>query len=149
MQGQHTILVVEDDPDDQMLITEAFTECKIEDKLYFVADGAEAIDFLKQREKYSAENAPVPDLIVLDLNLPKKDGRETLAEIKADKELHSIPVVVLTTSKAEEDIFKTYDLGVSGYIVKPMSFGRLKNIVEVLNKYWFSTVMLPVHKSVV
>ena len=132
------ILLVEDNPGDVRLTVEAFREGKIDNKLNVVGDGEEAMAFLRHEGKYVQSSRP--DLILLDLNLPRKDGREMLAEIKADKDLKRIPVVVLTTSKAEEDIFRTYDLGANSFIVKPVSFEGLVEVMEALRRYWFEIV---------
>ncbi len=139
-----TILMAEDDPDDRLLSKDALAEAHLSNELYFVEDGEELMDFLCFRGKYSGSNKPpVPGLILLDLNMPKKDGREALQEIKSDANLRRIPVVVLTTSKAEEDIVRSYDLGVSGYVTKPVKFEELINIMRILGQYWFEIVELP------
>ena len=139
-----TILMAEDDPDDQLLTEEAFSEALLANDLRFVEDGEELMDYLYRRGKYAdVSNSPHPGLILLDLNMPRKDGREALEEIKADPNLRRIPIVVLTTSKAEEDILRTYDLGVSGFITKPVEFESLVEVVKVLGKYWFEIVELP------
>jgi CheY-like chemotaxis protein len=138
------ILIAEDDEEDRMLTREAFAESKLIKKLHFVHDGEELMDYLNHRNKYEdQERFPSPGLILLDLNMPRKDGREALREIKANPELKRIPIVVLTTSEAEEDIMKTYDLGVSSYITKPVTFQGLVEITEALGKYWFQIVQLP------
>ena len=111
--------------------------------LRFVNDGEDLMDYLARRGAYAGANAPRPGLILLDLNMPRKDGREALAEIKADPELRKIPIVVLTTSRAEEDIFRTYDLGVSSFITKPVTFEGLVDAMKVLAEYWFEIVQLP------
>lgn len=139
-----TILLADDDPDDRMLTRDAFEESRIRNTLETVADGEELMNYLLHRGEYSGENAkPHPSLILLDLNMPRKDGREALKEIKASPELRNIPVVVLTTSKAEEDIFRTYDLGVNSFIIKPVTFDGLVDVVKTLGKYWFEIVELP------
>ena len=139
-----TILMAEDDPDDRLLTEEAFSEALLANDLRFVEDGEELMDYLYRRGKYAdASNSPHPGLILLDLNMPRKDGREALEEIKANPNLRRIPIVVLTTSKAEEDILRTYDLGVSGFITKPVQFESLVEVVKVLGKYWFEIVELP------
>ena len=138
-----TILTAEDDPDDCLLVSEAFQENGHESRLYFVEVGISLMQFLRRQGSFSEPNdAPRPDLILLDLNMPRKDGRESLAEIKADPDLRSIPVVVLTTSSAEEDILRTYDLGCAGYITKPGSFQGMLEMVKGLNQYWFEVVEL-------
>ncbi len=138
-----TILSAEDDPDDCLLVEDAFRESGQESHLTFVQDGHALLDYLHREGDFATpEEAPRPDLILLDLNMPGKDGRESLAEIKADPDLRSIPVVVLTTSTAEEDILRTYDLGCAGYITKPASYQDMLDMVKVLNQYWFEIVEL-------
>ena len=137
------ILMAEDDPDDRLLTKDALAEAHLANTLIFVEDGEELMDYLYRKGGYNEENAPRPGLILLDLNMPRKDGREALEEIKADPDLRSIPVVVLTTSKAEEDILRSYDLGVSGYITKPVQFERLILVMQALGRYWFEIVELP------
>jgi len=139
-----TILVADDDPDDRMMIEDAFEESRLLNDLKFVEDGEELMDYLKHRGKFTSQDiAPRPGLILLDLNMPKKDGREALDEIKKDPELRQIPIVVLTTSKSEEDIFRTYDLGVNSFIIKPVSFESLVDVIKTLGLYWFEIVKLP------
>ena len=141
------ILMADDDPDDCLMIKEALEESPLACDLYYVEDGEELMDYLYHRGKYSVpETSPAPGLILLDLNMPKKDGREALKEIKADQGLKRIPIVVLTTSKAEEDIQRTYNLGVNSFISKPVSFESLVEIMKTLTKYWFEIVELP-HKT--
>ena len=135
------ILLVDDNPGDIRLTQEALKESKILNNLSVVEDGAEAIDFLKKIGKY--ENVSTPDLILLDLNLPKKNGREVLAEIKEDKILKQIPVVILTISTAEEDILKSYKLHANCYITKPVDMNQFIKIVRSIENYWFSIVKLP------
>jgi CheY-like chemotaxis protein len=138
------ILLAEDDPDDQYLISEACDESGVAMQLFIVQDGEELLDYLQQRGKYTDPNQwPRPNLILLDLNMPRMDGREALAEIKAQPELRRIPVVVLTTSQAEEDILRSYDLGVSGFITKPVKFSGLLEVMKKLSNYWLNTVELP------
>ncbi|MFC1853859.1 response regulator [candidate division CSSED10-310 bacterium] len=145
-QNPITILMAEDDPDDRMLTKEALAENRLANELYFVEDGEELMDFLYHRGVYvNPETSPRPGLILLDLNMPKKDGREALEEIKADPELRQIPIVVLTTSKAEEDIFRSYDLGASSFITKPVTFEALVDIMK--GKYWLQIVQLPLDKD--
>lgn len=140
------ILMADDDADDRLLAERALREYRLNNDIRFVEDGEELMDYLYRRGKYSAPgSAPVPGLILLDLNMPRKDGREALAEIKRDPVLHSIPVVVLTTSKAEEDIVRAYDLGVNSYITKPVSFQGLVDVMKTLSIYWFEIVKLPNH----
>jgi CheY-like chemotaxis protein len=143
-----TILVVDDDDDDRLLAGEAFVEARLVNDLRFVSDGEELMDYLYRRGAYSDPcHSPRPGLILLDLNMPKKSGYEALEEIKADPNLRRIPIVVLTTSKAKEDILRTYDLGVSGFITKPLEFEPLVDILRTLCKYWFKTVELPANGS--
>ena len=139
-----TILMADDDEDDRMFAQDALEEARLANHIDFVEDGEELMDYLRHRGKYDNGNGPTrPGLILLDLNMPRKDGREALKEIKADPKLRQIPVVVLTTSKAQEDIFRTYDLGVSSFITKPVSFEGLVDIMKTLSKYWFEIVTLP------
>ena len=139
-----TILMAEDDADDRLMTKEAFEESRLNNDLRFVCDGVELMDYLYRRGQYSdPANSPRPGLILLDLNMPKKDGREALRDIKSDPQLKNIRVVVLTTSKAEEDIFRTYDLGAASYITKPVTFAGLADIVKTMGKYWLEIVELP------
>ena len=139
-----TILVADDDPDDRMLTRDAFEESRLRNVLEMVEDGEELMDYLNHRGKYSGDGAkPHPSLILLDLNMPRKDGREALKEIKTNPNLRNIPVVVLTTSKAEEDILRTYDLGVNSFIIKPVTFDGMVDVVKTIGKYWFELVELP------
>lgn len=139
-----TILLADDDPDDRMLTKDAFEESRLRNNFEMVEDGEELMDYLRHRGKYSGADArPLPGLILLDLNMPRKDGREALKEIKGCLELRRIPVVVLTTSKAEEDILKTYDLGVNSFVVKPVTFNALVDVLKTIGKYWFEIVHLP------
>jgi CheY-like chemotaxis protein len=139
-----TILMADDDPDDRLLTKEAFAETHLANDLRFVEDGVELLDYLKRRGKYADPAAsPRPGLILLDLNMPRMDGREALREIKADPALKNIRVIVLTTSKAEEDILRTYDLSASSYITKPVTFSGLVDVVKALGKYWLEIVELP------
>jgi CheY-like chemotaxis protein len=139
-----TILLADDDPDDRMLARDALDESRLANDLHEVVDGEELLEYLRRQGKYAdPASAPRPGLILLDLNMPRKDGREALREIKADPDLRSIPVVVLTTSQAEEDIYRTYDLGVSSFITKPVSFEGLVGVMKALGRYWFEIVELP------
>ena len=139
-----TILMAEDDPDDRMLTAEAFKESRLVNDLRFVEDGEELMDYLHHHGKYANQSdSPRPGLILLDLNMPRKDGREALAEIKADEKLRPIPVIVLTTSKADEDIWNTYNLGVNSFIVKPVTFEALAKAMGILTSYWIEIVQLP------
>ena len=141
------ILMADDDVDDRLLAQDALTECRLANDLRFVENGEELLDYLRRRGKFSqAADSPRPGLILLDLNMPKKDGREALKEIKADPELRKIPVVVLTTSKADTDIGRIYELGANSFISKPVSFDSLVEMMKVLGRYWFEIVELPVKK---
>jgi CheY-like chemotaxis protein len=143
-----TILLADDDNDDRLLAKDALKESKLVNELFCVEDGEELLAYLKHEGKYSDERKyPRPGLILLDLNMPRKDGREALAEIKTDPNLKQIPVVVLTTSKAEEDIYKSYDLGVNSFITKPVTFEGLVKVMRNLGKYWFGIVELPLEKT--
>jgi CheY-like chemotaxis protein len=136
--------MAEDDADDRLLSQDALREAHLRNELRFVEDGEELIDYLTHQGRYRPPvKAPRPGLILLDLNMPRKDGREALREIKQQPELRSIPIVVLTTSKAEEDVLRSYDLGVSGYVTKPVKFADLISVMQVLGKYWFEIVELP------
>jgi len=143
-----TILLADDDPDDRMLAKEAFVESRLRNKLEMVEDGEELMEYLLGRGKYTGTNKrPKPDLILLDLNMPRKDGREALREIKSSPELRRIPIVVLTTSKADEDVIRTYDLGVNSFITKPVTFEALVEVLTTLGRYWFEIVELPPEKA--
>lgn len=140
-----TVLMADDDPDDRMMTREAWAEAHLVNELRFVEDGEELMDYLCRRGRYGdPASSPRPDLILLDLNMPRKDGREALQEIRSDPDLKSIPVVILTTSKAEEDILRTYDLGANSFIIKPVTFASLVEVVRTLSSYWFKMVELPV-----
>ena len=140
-----TILLADDDEEDRMLTSDALAESRVANDLRFVTDGEELLDYLYQRGKFSddGEESPRPGLILLDLNMPRKDGREALREIKADPDLRRIPVIVLTTSKAEEDIYRTYDLGANSFITKPVHFHALVDVMKEIGKYWIEIVELP------
>ena len=139
-----TLLVAEDDADDRLMVEEAWRESLLANDLHFVEDGEELMDYLKHRGRYvGGVNAPRPGLILLDLNMPKKDGREALKEIKADPKLRYIPVIILTTSKAEEDIVRSYDTGANSFITKPVTFDALVEVLKTLRKYWVEIVELP------
>jgi CheY-like chemotaxis protein len=138
------ILIAEDDPDDRLLIQESLEKARVLNELHFVEDGEELMDYLYHRRRYAdPSTSPRPGLILLDLNMPRKDGREALKEIKADPGLRRIPVVALTTSKAEEDILRTYDLGLNSFIVKPVTFESMVDAMMALGKYWLEIVELP------
>lgn len=142
-----TILMAEDDPDDRFLAQEALEEARLANDLHFVRNGEELMDYLYRRGEYVAPTtAPRPGLILLDLNMPRKDGRQALREIKADRDLRRIPVVVLTTSKAEEDILRSYDMGASAYITKPVTFESLVAVMRAVGEFWFEIVQLPVEE---
>lgn len=138
-----TILMADDDADDRMLAADAMKESRLGNSLRFVEDGEELMEYLTRTGRYVEREAPRPGLILLDLNMPRKDGRQALREIKAHPELRRIPVVVLTTSKAEEDVLRSYDLGASSFISKPVTFEGLVEIVRTLGRYWFRIVELP------
>jgi CheY-like chemotaxis protein len=138
------ILLVEDDPGDQELTKRALEEGKIQNVLHIVEDGEEAMDYLYRRGRYEDESlAPRPDLILLDLNLPKLNGKQVLELIRKDPDLRRLAVVVLTTSKLEEDIVRSYDLGVNSYINKPVDMRQLTELIHALESYWFQVVVLP------
>jgi CheY-like chemotaxis protein len=138
------ILMADDDADDRMLTKEALEESRVLNELRFVEDGEELMDYLHRRGRFTdPADSPRPGLILLDLNMPKKDGREALKEIKADPNLRRIPVVVMTTSRAEEDIFRSYDFGASSFITKPVTFDRLVELMRTLGEYWVEFVELP------
>jgi CheY-like chemotaxis protein len=137
-----TILLADDDADDRLLVQEAFEENHLLNMMDTVEDGEELMDYLYRRGKFT-DKAVRPSMILLDLNMPRKSGLEALREIRADAELRSIPVVVLTTSKAEEDIIRSYELGVNSFIVKPVTFESLVELVKTLGRYWFQIVELP------
>jgi len=139
------VLLVEDDPGDVVLIKEAFEFNKVHNALHIVSDGVEALDFLYRRNGH--QDARRPDLVLLDLNLPRKDGREVLEEVKADKDLRTIPIVVLTTSEAEEDILRSYDLHANAYVTKPVDFNRFIEVVRQIDEFFVTVVKLPAHRS--
>ncbi|OFY64565.1 MAG: two-component system response regulator [Bacteroidetes bacterium RIFCSPLOWO2_02_FULL_36_8] len=140
-----TILIADDDPEDRMLAKKALLENRLfPGCLHFVENGEELLDYLHNKNQFKdKEKFPFPGIILLDLNMPKKDGREALKEIKSDTRLSVIPIIALTTSKAEEDILKTYKLGVNSYITKPVSFESLVQVMRSVSKYWFEIVELP------
>jgi CheY-like chemotaxis protein len=138
------ILMADDDADDRMLTRDALEESRVLNDLRFVEDGEELMEYLTRKGKYAnVEDSPRPGLILLDLNMPKKDGREALKEIKSDPNLRRIPVVIMTTSKAEEDVFRSYDFGASSFITKPVTFDRLVELMRTLGEYWVEFVELP------
>lgn len=139
-----TILMVDDDPDDRLLFKEACEEVRLRNPLQFLENGEQLVDFLKRKGNYASHaDEPYPGIILLDLNMPLKDGREALEEIKADKDLRHIPIIVLTTSKDEDDILSSYGLGASSYIVKPISLDRLMRVVNSIGEYWVEIVEVP------
>jgi CheY-like chemotaxis protein len=145
-----TILIADDDPDDRFLAKEALEESRLANDIHFVEDGEELLEYLRHEGRYEgggARSSARPGLILLDLNMPREDGREALREIKADPILRQIPIVVLTTSKSEEDIVRTYDLGVNSFITKPVTFEGLVEVMRTLQKYWFEIVELPPNEA--
>ncbi len=135
------VLLVEDDPGDVVLIQEAFEDNKVRNRLHCVSDGVDALRFLRREDEFA--DAPRPDLILLDLNLPRKDGREVLAEVKTDEQLQQIPVVVLTTSKLEEDVLRSYKLHANAYVTKPVDFDRFIEVVRQIDEFFVTVVKLP------
>ena len=139
-----TILMADDDADDRLLARDALQESRLSNDLRFVSDGEELLDYLLRRGRYAPPaDAPTPGLILLDLNMPRKDGREALGEIKSHPSLRRIPVVVFTTSKADDDISRSYDLGVNSYVTKPVTFEALVSLMQALESYWIELVELP------
>jgi CheY-like chemotaxis protein len=139
-----TVLMADDDADDRMLTKDAWEESRPASELDFVEDGEQLIDYLRRRGRFShLKGRTLPNLILLDLNMPKKDGREALVEIKGDPDLRRIPIIVLTTSNAEEDVHRSYELGVNSFIVKPVKFEALVEVMRNLSRYWFEIVELP------
>lgn len=139
-----TILVADDDPDDRQLTKEAFEEAKLANDLRFVEDGVELLDYLNRRGKYAQpELSPRPGIILLDLNMPRKDGREALAEIKQDPRFKALRVIIMTTSSLEEDVARTYAQSAASYIMKPVTFEALVEVIRTLGKYWLEIVELP------
>ena len=138
-----TILLADDDPDDRMMAADALAEAHIANPLVCVEDGKELLDYLHGTGEYAEHPPPLPGLILLDLNMPRIDGREALARLKETPHLRRIPVIILTTSEAEEDIFRTYDIGVNSFITKPVSFAGLVDVMKGLRHYWLEIVALP------
>ncbi len=139
-----TILMADDDPDDRQMTKEAFEKAHLANDLRFVEDGVELLDYMFRRGKYAdAATSPRPSIILLDLNMPRKDGREALKELRADPLFRGIRVIILTTSKAEEDIIRSYDLSAASFITKPVTFDALVDVVRALGKYWLEIVELP------
>ncbi|HTE45787.1 MAG TPA: response regulator [Gemmatimonadaceae bacterium] len=137
------IIMADDDADDRMLARDAMKESRLLNPFFVVEDGQELMDFLKRSGRYAKQDLPRPGLILLDLTMPRMDGRQALQLIKRDPELRSIPVVVLTTSKTEEDMLRSYDLGANTFITKPVTFDRLVEIMRALGLYWFDIAQLP------
>ena len=135
------ILLVEDNPGDYRLTQEALREGKVYNNLHWVQDGVEALEFLRQRGRYA--DVPRPDIVLLDLNLPKKDGREVLSEMKGDASLRTIPVVILTTSQAEEDVVRSYDLHANCYVTKPVDLEKFITVVQSIDRFWLTIATLP------
>ncbi|MFL5906845.1 MAG: response regulator [Solirubrobacterales bacterium] len=135
--------MADDDEEDCALTKEAMTDARLANEMRFVSDGQQLMDYLQRQGEYGNGDAPRPGVILLDLNMPKKDGREALAEIKSDPDLRRIPVCVLTTSSAEEDVFRSYDLGVNSFITKPVTFAGLVEVLQTWSRYWFEIVELP------
>ena len=143
MRNDVVVLYAEDDADDRLLAREAWQESRALNELKFVEDGEQLLQYLRHEGPYTAENAPRPGVILLDLNMPRLDGREALEQMKADPALRRIPVVVLTTSNAHEDLLNTYDMGVAGFVVKPVTFESLVRVMTGLGNYWLELVELP------
>ena len=142
------ILIAEDDEDDRLLIKDAFEESRLRNPIEFVVDGVELMDYLHRRSNYEhLKDTPLPGLILLDLNMQRKDGRTALTEIKESPKLRNIPVTILTTSKSEEDVFRSYGLGVNSFITKPVTFDGLVEVIKVLTHYWIEIVALPVEND--
>ena len=142
------ILLADDDPDDRFMTCEAIARTLGKGHVQCVEDGEELLDFLHGRGSYSDRKTVIPDIILMDLNMPRKNGLEALKEIKSEPHLRHIPIIILTTSKEQEDIYRTYDLGVNSFIAKPISYETLVNTMKILGKYWFEVVQLPPEKSV-
>jgi CheY-like chemotaxis protein len=138
-----TILLADDDEEDRDLARDALQDSRLVNEMKFAVDGQDLLDYLRHEGRWTEEKSPRPGIILLDLNMPKMDGREALAEIKADASLRRIPIVVLTTSKDEADVLRTYDLGVSSFITKPVTFGGLVDVMKTWTEYWFEIVELP------
>jgi CheY-like chemotaxis protein len=138
-----TILLADDDQEDRELARDALQDSRLANEMKFVNDGQDLLDYLRHEGRWTEEDSPRPGIILLDLNMPKKDGREALREIKADESLRRIPIVVLTISKDEADVLATYDLGISSFITKPVTFGGLIDVMKTWTQYWFEIVELP------
>ena len=141
---QFTVLVADDDPDDQLLIKDALSEVRPDARIEFVSDGVELLEFMRRQDRFADRiDDPLPRLVLLDLNMPVKDGREALFEIKSDPSFWRTPIIIFSTSTAQADIRRAYQLGANSFISKPSSFDRLVEIVRILDRYWFQTVALP------
>lgn len=138
-----TILIADDDTDDRLFVEKAFRQSGYTQAIKFVEDGEELMEYLYRYGRYNDQNAPWPNLLILDLNMPRKNGFQALGEIKDDPKLRRLPVVVMTTSSADEDVLKTYNLGVNSFVTKPFNFNRLVEMVDALKTYWLDTVKLP------
>ncbi|WP_460979207.1 response regulator [Spirosoma knui] len=138
-----TILIADDDTDDRLFMDQALRQNGYTQAVHFVEDGEELMEYLRHQGRYNASNAPWPNLLILDLNMPRKNGFQALEEIKDDPKLRRLPVVVMTTSSADEDVVKTYNLGVNSFVTKPFNFNRLVEMVGALKTYWMDTVKLP------
>jgi CheY-like chemotaxis protein len=148
MNDDFVVLMADDDEDDRLLAKTAWSKSKLRNKLYFVNDGVELLDYLHRRGEWAApEAAPTPGLILLDLNMPRMDGREALQHIRADERTRHIPIVVLTTSAAEEDVLHTYNLGVNSFITKPVTFDGLVRVVQAMSEYWLEIVRVPARST--
>jgi CheY-like chemotaxis protein len=143
-----SLIIADDDQEDCLLAADALKEARLVNDLHIVADGEELLDYLCRQGKYTDKRiSPTPSLIMIDLNMPKKDGREAIKEIKSNPKLRHLPIVVLTTSKAEEDIYRSYELGVNSYITKPVTFEALVDVIQTIGKYWFEIVELPPQRN--
>ncbi|WP_026261924.1 response regulator [Spirosoma aerolatum] len=138
-----TILIADDDTDDRLFMDKALRQSGYAHNIQFVEDGEELMEYLRREGRYNEKNAPWPNLLILDLNMPRKNGFQALSEIKDDPKLRRLPVVVMTTSTADEDVLKTYNLGVNSFVTKPFNFNRLVEMVGALKTYWMDTVKLP------
>jgi CheY-like chemotaxis protein len=138
-----TILIADDDADDRMFLEQAMRQNGYDQDIRFVEDGEELMEYLKRQGRYDEQNAPWPNMLILDLNMPRKNGFQALSEIKDDPKLRRLPVIVMTTSSADEDVVKTYNLGVNSFVTKPFNFNRLVEMVGTLKAYWMDTVKLP------
>jgi CheY-like chemotaxis protein len=143
LEQKHCVLVADDDTDDQFMLKEAFASLKFDKEIRTVENGEELLDYLNKKGKYDDENLPFPKLILLDLNMPKVDGRQCLRMIKESPEFCKIPIIIFSTSNNPEDISQSYELGANSYIIKPYSYNELVEIIDIIKKYWFSVVKIP------